>query len=129
MASVLVIDDDANVRRVLTHVLQRAGFAVEAAGDGESGVRAYRRLHPDLVITDIFMPDKEGIATMLEIRREDPSARVLAISGGGSILGRDMLAAASRLGAMATLDKPFAAAELLAKVQTCLGAAAGRTND
>ena len=129
MASVLVIDDDANVRSALIHVLKRAGFAVEAADGGESGVRAYRRLHPDLVITDIFMPDKEGIATMLEIRREDPAARVLAISGGGNLLGRDMLLAASRLGAVATLGKPFAAAELLAKVQTCLAAPADRVND
>ena len=118
MASVLVIDDDANVRGALTHVLERAGFAVEAADGGESGVRAYRRLHPDLVITDIFMPENNGLDVILELASTDAS--VIAISGGGHIDNVNYLDDAISFGARCTLTKPFTIGALLSAVNEAL---------
>jgi CheY-like chemotaxis protein len=124
---ILVIDDDSAMRTTIRTALQHAGFTVHEAIDGERGIEAYREHRPDLVITDIFMPEKEGIATMLEMRRMDPATRILAISGGGRMLGREVLSTAAQLGATATLAKPFVLAELVDKVDACLCGAIART--
>jgi CheY-like chemotaxis protein len=124
-ARILVIDDDAAVRETLRQVLESAGHAVTCAEDGERGLEAFETARPDLVITDIIMPEREGIATILELRRRRPDRPIVAISGGGRTGGTDFLTMARRLGADAALPKPFELEELLDTVARCL--AAGRS--
>lgn len=104
---VLVIEDDTLTRITLCRVLQRMEFKTVEACNGYMGVAQYRREKPDVVITDIVMPDKEGFATILEIRAIDPSARIVAMSGAGWDTSSDFLQIAQEMGAMRTLRKPF----------------------
>lgn len=122
MASVLIIDDDAGVRRVLRTALERSGHSVDEAADGAVGVLHYRSAPADLVITDLFMPDQDGIETIQQLRDEFPTCRILAISGGAmsGTSGR-VLADARMLGANATLAKPFTLEELSRAVTGLLG--------
>jgi len=113
MTKILLIDDDLLVRRSLSRILQSAGYEVATATNGNSGLAIFRSEHPDIVITDIIMPDQDGIGTILQIRQENPAVKIVAISGGGRHLGTDMLNAARKLGADEILAKPFDAEELL----------------
>jgi two-component system, chemotaxis family, chemotaxis protein CheY len=122
MSSVLVIDDDPAICLVVQRVLQRRGFEVSTAGDGQSGLQRFAELNPDLVIVDILMPGKEGIATILEMREAQPDARILAMTGGGSFAASEVLRIAELVGADNSLKKPFAPTELVATVERCLAA-------
>jgi len=113
MATIVVIDDDADVRQTLTRILGSAGHAVHEAAYGEAGLRLAAELAPALVITDILMPEKEGIEIIRELRRAQPRLRILAISGGGQPGALDFLDMARALGADAALAKPFRRVELL----------------
>jgi DNA-binding response OmpR family regulator len=117
---ILLIDDDVIVRQTISDVLTEAGYDVALACDGAVGLRMYRRSRPDLVITDIIMPDKEGIETLLEIRKIDPDAKVIAISGGGRTSNMRILDVARTMGANDTLAKPFDLHELLTVVRRWL---------
>ena len=120
MASVLIIDDDTGIRRIVRSALERAGHHVEEAGDGAAGMQRYRTEPADLVITDVFMPDQDGIETIQQLRDEFPAARILAISGGtvGGTAGT--LTDAMLFGANATLAKPFTIQELTRAVAELL---------
>jgi CheY-like chemotaxis protein len=121
MARILVIDDDEDVRAVLRGVLEQAGHEVVVAANGVEGIDAFRRLAADLVITDIVMPEKEGIETIRDLVEEFPNARIVAMSGGGKRLNRDnALFTASEIGAYKILRKPFEPSELLSSVQMAL---------
>ena len=123
MHSVLVIDDDPVIRAVIQRVLECDGFSVCAVGDAQSGISRYAETKPDLVIVDILMPGKEGIATILELREANPEARIVAMTGGGAnFVAGEVLRVAELLGADHSLRKPFAPAELLTTVRNCLGA-------
>ena len=122
MNSVLVIDDDPVFCTVVQGILENDGYSVEAAGDAQTGISRFEELNPDLVIVDILMPGKEGMATILELREANPDARILAITGGGNFAAGDVLRIAELLGADNSLKKPFAPAELLATVRRCLAA-------
>jgi DNA-binding response OmpR family regulator len=124
MKKVLVIDDDAMVRASIVHILEDGGYEVLAAADGIRGMAAFHSEHPDLVITDIVMPDQEGIQTINEIRSANPSAKIIAISGSGRFGQADFLKMARRLGAADTIAKPFDSDELLSRVKACLAQAA-----
>src|SRR5258708_9058818 len=100
MAKILVIDDDAIVRRTLAAVLEDGGHDVVCADDGLRGMDAFRIQQPDLVVTDIIMPEQEGIQTITEMRKERPDARIIAMSGGGRIVNTGFLKMAKDLGAM-----------------------------
>lgn len=119
MATILVIDDDVHMRRILARMLSREHRVIEAE-DGSVGVARFNEYTPDLVITDILMPKKEGIETIRELRCLSPAVRILAISGGGHIHKTDYLDMAGKLGADITLTKPVMAAELRAAVETLL---------
>lgn len=120
MARILVIDDDAAVRSIIGRILERARHDVEYAANGAEGLQKFRSDPPDLVITDLYMPEKEGIETIQEMRAEGPDLRILAVSGG--LLGDTSgpLTDAELLGASATLAKPFTSEELLNAVDRLL---------
>jgi two-component system chemotaxis response regulator CheY len=124
MSKILVIDDDTVVRQSLTVILEDAGHEVVSAEDGKRGMAAFRSEHPDLVITDIIMPEQEGIQTITEIRGVKPDAKIIAISGGGRIGNTDFLKIARIFGAMDVIPKPFDPDELLSHVKACLDTAA-----
>jgi CheY-like chemotaxis protein len=114
--SVLVIDDSNVVRHAVERTLSGAGYAAVAAADGEEGIRLWQEARPGLVITDIMMPERDGIETIMEIRRRCPDAKILAMTGfrhSGSVDFAEML---RRLGADDVLIKPFDPEVLLAKV-------------
>ncbi len=120
MESILLIDDDETLCVALGLTLERAGYNVAMARDGKEGVELFRRLAPDLVITDIVMEGQEGIETIKILRREAPDVKIIAISGGGSSQSPAYLDAARCLGAQETLDKPFDAQQLLTAVRALL---------
>jgi len=123
MNSVLVIDDDPVFCRVVEGILENDGYAVESVGDAQSGISRFGETQPDLVIVDILMPGKEGIATILELREANPDARILAMTGGGNFAAGDVLRIAELLGADNSLKKPFEPAVLLDTVKRCLATA------
>jgi CheY-like chemotaxis protein len=123
MRKILVIDDDVLVRNTVVRILERHGYQISVAPDGLRGLSMCRSERPDLVITDIIMPEKEGLETIREIRKECPDTKVLAISGGGRLGNIDYLAIAGMLGAEEVLPKPFAPMELLDVVVRCIGPA------
>lgn len=113
LGAVLLIDDDLDFLLTTSRVLRRAGYAVQAAGSGREGLKLFARHPADVVITDILMPDIEGMATILELRRQRPSPKILAISGGGYYGRLQYLDWAKALGADAALAKPFRISQLL----------------
>jgi len=122
--AILVIDDDPLVRATLRLMLKNEGYVVTCAEDGGRGLAAFRRSRPDLVITDIIMPEKEGLETIMEIRAESPKARILAISGGAPIKNTDFPQMAKLLGADAIMDKPFETGDLIAQAHDLLRSSA-----
>jgi YesN/AraC family two-component response regulator len=113
MTKILLVEDDALVREALKRVLKEGGYTVFEASDGEEGLSLFSEICPDLVITDIIMPNRDGLETIMEIKRRSPDTTVVAISGGGYIKGEDYLGVAGRLGAAKTLIKPFGSKTLL----------------
>jgi DNA-binding NtrC family response regulator len=130
MAKVLVIDDDDVVRESIVYILVDGGYDVVSAEDGLRGMIVFRSEQPDLVITDILMPEQEGIQTIAEMRKEKPDAKIIAISGGGRVGNGDFLGMARALGAMDTISKPFDPDTMLLIVAECLaGRVRGGTSD
>lgn len=119
MASILVIDDDEGVRRLLRQVLESEGHEVHVAGDGARGVARYRDVVPDLTIVDLLMPEKDGLETIGEIRELAPEARIIAMTGALP-LHEPSLKVAERLGAAHTLRKPMSVDEILLVVEEAL---------
>lgn len=116
--SVIVADDVEGITHLVQHWLGEHGHHVTCAASGNEVATLLRRQAVDLVITDVIMPDGDGLEVMLELKRCHPNARVLAMSGGGSYLrARDCLNLARGLGAHAVLMKPFNRDQLLAAVQ------------
>ena len=122
MQKILVIDDDMFVRRTIERVLQKSGYHVHVAADGLEGLRTFRTVQPDLVITDIIMPVKEGLDTIRLLRTWSPDTKIIAISGGSRTANKDLLREAAELGASVVIAKPFEPDELLVKVSNCLAA-------
>lgn len=118
MAVILIIDDDPDMRDILKVTLESAGHKVTLAADGREGVQQYRAAPHDLVITDLFMPEQEGLETIKQLRMEFPDVSIIAISGRPT--GGTMLTVAERLGAKAVLQKPFLPKQLLETVEQSL---------
>ena len=117
----LVIDDDNLVRAALIDMLQTAGFEVVAASNGRLGLELLDTTPVDAVITDILMPEQEGLETIREARQRFPDIRILAISGGGAGGGEtQLLRFAESFGADQTLPKPFTGSQLVAAVRALL---------
>jgi len=120
MARLLIIDDEELVREYLRKVLKDAGYEVDTAVNGREGLSAFRKKPADLIITDIFMPDADGLEVIMQMKSTNPSVRIIAMSGGGRNSNLDFLAAAESFGAIATLNKPFTKKELLNAVDKAL---------
>lgn len=118
--SILVVDDDASIRELLRKLFEKSGYAVREAADGSAALRLMREEQADCVVTDIIMPEKEGIETILEIRRTYPETQIVAISGGGRIGPLNYLKMAKLMGARYVFSKPFSAADLLDAVSSLL---------
>ena len=121
MARVLVIDDDAEIRTIVEHMLVGAGHQVEAALDGAEGLRLFGKRPPDLVLTDINMPDLDGHDVIAAIRVLHPEVPIIAVSGGGAIPPDELLLKASALGAVEIIMKPFEFRQLVGAVERALG--------
>ncbi|MDZ4184512.1 MAG: response regulator [Desulfuromonadales bacterium] len=121
MKKILVIDDDVKCNQMICRVLENEGYAVSAAFNGAEGLKLFMKERPDLVITDLYMPEKDGLETIMELRRSDEKIRILAISGGSlSINIEDMLSAAEDFGADAIMAKPFHLETFLLRVKGLL---------
>jgi len=125
MARILIIDDDDQVRTVLRRTLEAAGHEVDEAGNGVEGISKYERNPADLIITDIYMPEKEGLETIIELKRDHPDVRIIAISGGSRDMDLDFLPVAEKLGAEKTLSKPIDRTTLLSVVKELVGESDG----
>jgi CheY-like chemotaxis protein len=117
----LVVDDDAMVLQATRMLLEDHGFSVLTAADGVDGLRQYRKHRPDVVLTDIIMPEKEGISLIRDLRHEFPDAKIVAMSGGGRMGNSDYVRIATALGANVGLHKPFGELELIETVGMLLG--------
>lgn len=120
MADILIIDDDPKMQRTLGRILTASGHTVRYAGDGEEGLKLFHKAPPGLVITDIVMPNTEGIETIRALRGAAPAVPILAISGSGR---HGYLRFAKEFGATAVLDKPFSSDAFLIVVSALLAAA------
>jgi len=121
---VLVVDDDHGICMLLEKWLTAAGYDVALAADGDKAIEALRRRHFDLMLTDIIMPGREGIETLLEVREHWPRIKIMAMSGGGRVDAEEFLSLAGHLGADATVRKPFRREPLLDLVAATLEASA-----
>lgn len=123
MATVLVVDDDDLVRSTLRVILERAGHDVHEAANGQMATSFFRDKRPDVVITDIYMPEKDGLEVVMELRRIQPDVKIIAISGGGPNVETGLLGSAQIFGAKRTLFKPILPDVLLATVDEVLAGA------
>lgn len=122
MASILLIEDNVDFRTVLCIALRQMGHQVEEASEGERGLELYEAGRFDVVITDLIMPGQEGIETITRLVKKHPSAKIIAMSGGGRSSPESYLKMARRLGAKQILTKPFTMEELGAAIDQMLAA-------
>src|SRR6185503_8169837 len=107
---------DAGIRRALTILLSKAGYEVAQAADGSEAIRLWRDRGGDLVITDLHMPEKDGIETIIELLSFNPAIRIIAMSGGGQTKRLDLLGNLALLGTVLTIEKPFTLTEMMTMV-------------
>ena len=120
MARILIIDDDRMVRDTLKVILTTAGHKVALATDGKDGLKIFAEFQPNLIITDILMPEKEGVETIQDLRHLAPNLPIIAISGGGRVGNMSFLKVAQQFGADRTFAKPFEPEEILSAVTELL---------
>ena len=120
MASILLVDDDDEFLAMLSGLLTRAGYQVKVAFDGQRALRLYRSQPTDLVITDLVMPNKEGLELIGELKRLYCDVKIIAVSGAGHNALPDYLRMAKALGAQQVLAKPFSEREILEAVSAVL---------
>ena len=120
MTRILVMDDDALLRAAIRVALEAAGYDVLEAADGDVGLRLYHEHGADLVLVDIFMPNRDGLEVIRDLRAARPQLKILAVSGGGQTGQIEILKAATALGASRTLRKPFEPRHLLSAIRDLL---------
>ncbi len=120
MTRILVVDDEDLVRETLCNMLEDVGYEIVEAANGVEALHVFDEIEVDLVITDIFMPEKEGLETIAELRQRKPDVKVVAISGGGGDGKMDYLEFAKRFGARSILTKPFLREDVLRVVSAVL---------
>lgn len=120
MAKILVIDDEPSILLMIKKMLEKAGHEVDMALNGREGMELFEENKPDLLITDIIMPEKEGLETIFELRRKYPELKIIAISGGGRIGPEEYLPGAKLLGANMVFQKPLDQKEFMKAVSLLL---------
>ncbi|MDB6153094.1 MAG: response regulator [Chthoniobacteraceae bacterium] len=120
MARILLIEDDNHLRPLLFGMLQAAGHEVAQASNGKEGLAAFNEWEPEIVITDLMMPEKDGLEIIMELRRKNPKLQIIAMSGGIELTKLNLLPVAQKLGAVRTLAKPFRPRQLLEAVSEAL---------
>jgi CheY-like chemotaxis protein len=120
MAKILVFDDEPAILLMIKKMLEKAGYEVEVALNGREGMELFEKNKPDLLITDIIMPQKEGLETILELRKKYPELKIIAISGGGRIGPDGYLPTAKYLGADMVFSKPLIRNEFLQAISLLL---------
>lgn len=120
MARILIIDDEEPIRKMLTLLLKRNNYEVEDACDGNKGIAKARQFVPDLIITDLLMPEKEGLETIKEVKAMNPAIKIIAISGGGVVQPEMYLKLAEKIGADQSFTKPVDNSTLLLAVEQLL---------
>jgi DNA-binding response OmpR family regulator len=121
MKRILLIEDDENIRKMLRLSLEDYGYAVTEACDGKQGLESYRASPADLVLTDLVMPEKEGLETIQELRKSHPRVKIIAMSGGSRANAGENLKMARLLGAAALIAKPFEVSALVKTIAELLG--------
>jgi DNA-binding NtrC family response regulator len=121
MRRILIIDDDHHILLMIKKMLERAGFEVDLASNGNEGLDIIKKVSVDLVITDIIMPEKEGLETIREMKRLCPDMKIIAMSGGGKVSADNYLNTAKIFGASKILAKPFSQKQMVSAVQDLLG--------
>jgi DNA-binding response OmpR family regulator len=120
MAGLLIVEDDANLREMLRDALEKRKFTVITAANGREAIARFRPSVIDLVVTDLLMPEEDGLMVIMKIRELKPSVKMIAISGGGKAGPGSYLLMASTLGADHVFSKPFLPSELVQKVREIL---------
>lgn len=120
MVSILLVEDDDQLRTMLTLLLTSSGYEVREASNGKLACDLYEQYRFDLVITDLVMPEIDGLEVIMELIRRNKNVRIIAISGGGEVKGAEYLRIARKLGAQLTLSKPFSSEEFLDSVSLAL---------
>jgi CheY-like chemotaxis protein len=128
MAKILVIDDEPAILLMLKKMLEKAGHKVDTASNGNEGIILFEKNKHDLLITDIIMPEKEGMETIIELRKKYPDLKIIAISGGGRINPEGYLPGAKLLGANMVFQKPLIQKEFLEAVAMLSNEPKGRTH-
>ncbi len=121
MATILLIDDDSSIRSVFKRFLERHEYSVSVAEDGEAALRLLDEVSPDLVVTDIMMPHKDGIEVILELRKQHPDLPIIAISGGMRVAPMDFLPMVKKFGVKKVFYKPVELSDLLCAIREELG--------
>ncbi len=121
MTNILIVDDEPQVRQVLCAELEAAGYEVREAPNGKEGMKALRDTPSDLVITDLIMPEMDGLDFIRELYFQHPGLKIIAMTGGGILHSQDYLFMARRLGAHRVISKPFQVSDLLSIVQELVG--------
>jgi len=122
MMRVLVIEDNEDFRKLALMWFQSYGMEVEGAANGAQGLALQRARPADVIVTDIFMPEMEGIETIHDLRREFPEAKIIAMSGRDPLANLDVFEVARQVGAAKTFNKPFKFEDLIAAVRELTGA-------
>jgi DNA-binding response OmpR family regulator len=123
MARILLADDDDSFRKMLGLSLTKLGHDVAEVRNGKEAISVINKEPPDLLITDLVMPEKEGLETIDEVKRKHPSLKIIAMSGGGRVNATDYLNIARAMGADLVLAKPFSIDEMVASLSSLLGRA------
>jgi two-component system response regulator (stage 0 sporulation protein F) len=126
MAKILVFDDEPSILLMLKKMLEKAGHEVDIALNGNDGLELFMKNQPDLLITDIIMPHKDGLEVVLELRKKYPELKIIAISGGGRIHPEGYLPTAKHFGADLIFQKPLVQKEFLQAVSLLLNESKGK---
>jgi YesN/AraC family two-component response regulator len=121
MKKILIIDDEPYILSMLKKMLERAGYSVTSAENGRVGLDQFEIIMPDLVITDIIMPEKEGLGIIREMKSIKPDLKIIAISGGGRVSASDYLNTAKLFGADRAFQKPFSKDDMVGAVKELIG--------
>lgn len=120
MSRILIIDDETAIAMMLKKMVEKAGYEAKTAANGNDGLALFESFRPDLLITDIVMPEKEGLELIFELRRKNPELKIIAISGGGRFQYEGYLNSAKHLGANKVFQKPLDLKELMSSISELL---------